>query len=55
MRSKILGVFLGLGMVAATLAPATACMYNTTADSSQAAPAQTAQSDAQPPAQRGTD
>jgi hypothetical protein len=56
MRSKLLGLFLGLGMVAVNLAPAAACMYNnTTADSDQAAPAQTAQSDAQPPAQRGTD
>ncbi len=56
MRSKILGLLLGLGIVAANLAPAAACMYNnTTADNGQAAPPQTAQSDSQSPTQGGTD
>jgi hypothetical protein len=56
MRSKLLGLIFGLGVVAATLAPAAACMYNnTTADGSQASPPQTAQTDSQAPAQGGSD
>jgi len=54
MRSKLLGLVLGFGVIAATLAPAAACMYNkTTADSNQTTPPQTAQTDQQQPADSG--
>jgi hypothetical protein len=55
MRSKLLGVILGLGIAAASFAPALACMYNNTAVDSGQVPPQTAQTDtqAQAPAASG--
>ena len=50
MRSRLIGLFLGLGLVAATLTPAPACSYHaTSAANGQTSPPQTAQ--AQPPTQ----
>jgi hypothetical protein len=43
MRSKLLGLLLGCGLVAATIAPAFACQYQTNASNEQAPPQQTAQ------------
>jgi hypothetical protein len=43
MRSKLLGLLLGCGLVAATMAPAFACPYQTNASDEQAPPQQTAQ------------
>jgi len=44
MRSKLIGLLLGCGLLAATVAPALACSYNTQASSDTQAPQQTAQS-----------
>jgi hypothetical protein len=43
MRSKLLGLLLGCGLVAATIAPALACQYQTNASNNQPPPQQTAQ------------
>jgi hypothetical protein len=43
MRSKLLGLLLGLGLAAATIAPAAACDYGVTTSNDQAAPQHTAQ------------
>ena len=51
MRSKLLAVLVGCGLVAATIAPALACDYSkTNATNDKAAPQQTAQSQSQTPA-----
>ena len=50
MRSKLIGVLLGCGLLAATVAPALACSYTTQA-SSDTQPQQTAQ--AQQPSEPG--
>jgi hypothetical protein len=48
MRSKLIGLILGCGLVAATIAPAFACQFHvTTASDEQAAPQQTAQAQSQ--------
>jgi hypothetical protein len=49
MRSKLIGVLVGCGLLAAAVAPAFACSYNTQASSDAQAPQQTAQ--AQQPSQ----
>jgi hypothetical protein len=43
MRTKLLAILLGCGLVAATLAPAVACQYQTNASNDKSPPAQTAQ------------
>jgi hypothetical protein len=43
MRSKLIGLLLGCGLLAASVAPALACSYNTQASSDTQAPQQTAQ------------
>ena len=43
MRSKIIGLLFGCGLVAATIVPALACSYHTQASSDQNKPEQTAQ------------
>ena len=43
MRSKLLGLLLGCGLVAATMASASACQYQTNASNDQTPPQQTAQ------------
>jgi hypothetical protein len=49
MRTKLVGLLLAGGLIAATLTSALACQYNmTTADNDKSSPPQTAQSD--PPA-----
>ena len=50
MRSKLLAVLVGCGLVAATIATALACDYKTNATNDKAAPQQTAQSQSQTPA-----
>ena len=51
MRSKLLAVLVGCGLIAATIAPALACDYNkTNATDDKATPQQTAQSQSQTPA-----
>lgn len=50
MRSKLLAILVGCGLVAATIAPAIACDYKTNATNDQAAPQQTAQSQTPAPA-----
>ena len=43
MRSKIIGLLLGAGLVAASVAPALACSFNTQASSDSQGQQQTAQ------------
>jgi hypothetical protein len=43
MRSKLLGILVGCGLVAATIAPALACQYQNNASAEQRPPEQTAQ------------
>ncbi len=43
MRSKLVGLFLGCGLVAAAVVPALACSYNTQASSESQGQQQTAQ------------
>ena len=43
MRSKLVGLLLGCGLLAATVVPALACPYNTNASADTQAPQQTAQ------------
>ena len=50
MRSKLLAVLVGCGLVAATMATALACDYKTNATNDKAAPQETAQSQSQTPA-----
>jgi len=50
MRTKLIGLILGGGLIAATLSSSLACPYNTTSADNGAAPAQTAQADATAPA-----
>ena len=50
MRTKLLAILVGGGLVAATIAPAFACNYQTNASNDQAAPQQTAQAQTPPPA-----
>jgi hypothetical protein len=52
MRSKLIVLLLGCGLVAATMAPSFACQYNLTTASDTQAPQQTAQ--AQSPQQPAT-
>jgi hypothetical protein len=48
MRSKLFGMLIGAGLVAATIAPAIACQYQTNASNDQTPPQQTAQAQPQP-------
>jgi hypothetical protein len=50
MRTKLLAILAGFGLVAATIAPALACNYQTNASNDQATPQQTAQAQTPPPA-----
>jgi hypothetical protein len=51
MRSKLLAVLVGCGLVVATIAPALSCDYGkTNATNDKAAPQETAQSQSQTPA-----
>jgi len=43
MRSKLIGLLLGCGLLAASVVPTLACSYNTQASSDTQAPQQTAQ------------
>jgi hypothetical protein len=54
MRSKLLAVLVGCGLVAATVAPALACDYRTNATNDKAPPQQTAQSQTPAPASSET-
>jgi len=51
MRTKLLAILVGCGLVAATIAPALACQYQTNASNYQQAPQQTAQAQPQPETQ----
>jgi hypothetical protein len=48
MRSKLVGLLLGCGLLAATMAPSLACSYNTQASSEAQPPQQTAQAQLPP-------
>jgi len=50
MRTKLLAILAGCGLVAATIAPALACDYQTNAANDKATPQQTAQAQTPPPA-----
>jgi hypothetical protein len=50
MRTKLLAILAGCGLVVATMAPALACDYQTNASNDKATPQQTAQAQTPPPA-----
>ena len=50
MRTKLLAILAGCGLVAATIAPALACNYQTNASNDQTTPQQTAQAQTPAPA-----
>ena len=49
MRTKLLAILLGCGLVAATAVPSLACNYQTNASNDKSTPQQTAESQQTPP------